>query len=91
MISLIVVALVGIGFTRLTMLALELRDNFDEQYGGEQEVNESSRGFFSSIALSASRSAASLTRSARFASAFVAMMARLASPSGSLRGPHLDQ
>ena len=54
MISLIVVALVGIGFTRLTMLALELRDNFDEQYGGEQEVNESSRGFFSSIALSAS-------------------------------------
>ena len=30
MISLIVVALVGIGFTRLTMLALELRDNFDE-------------------------------------------------------------
>ena len=38
MISLIVVALVGIGFTRLTMLALELRDNFDEQYGSEQEV-----------------------------------------------------
>mmetsp|Transcript_22094 Transcript_22094/g.68004 ORF Transcript_22094/g.68004 Transcript_22094/m.68004 type:complete len:212 (-) Transcript_22094:560-1195(-) len=30
MISLIVVALVGIGFTRLTMLALELRDNYDD-------------------------------------------------------------
>lgn len=35
MISLIVVALVGIGFTRLTMLALELRDNFDEMNGEE--------------------------------------------------------
>ena len=35
MISLIVVALVGIGFTRLTMLALELRDNFDEISGEE--------------------------------------------------------
>ena len=43
MISLIVVALVGIGFTRLTMLALELRDNFDEQYGGEQEVRARAR------------------------------------------------
>lgn len=30
MISLIVVALVGIGFTRLTMLALELRDNYED-------------------------------------------------------------
>lgn len=29
MISLIVVALVGVGFTRLTMLALELRDNYE--------------------------------------------------------------
>ncbi len=29
-VSLVVVVLVGIGFTRLTMLALELRDNFDE-------------------------------------------------------------
>ena len=35
MISLIVVALVGIGFTRLTMLALELRDNYDEAAGEE--------------------------------------------------------
>ena len=35
MISLIVVALVGIGFTRLTMLALELRDNFDDVAGDE--------------------------------------------------------
>ena len=45
MISLIVVALVGIGFTRLTMLALELRDNFDEQYGGEQEVTRARAAF----------------------------------------------
>jgi len=35
MISLVVVALVGIGFTRLTMLALELRDNFDDADGDE--------------------------------------------------------
>ena len=37
MISLIVVALVGIGFTRLTMLALELRDNYDD--AGEEPVD----------------------------------------------------
>mmetsp|Transcript_6128 Transcript_6128/g.18494 ORF Transcript_6128/g.18494 Transcript_6128/m.18494 type:complete len:234 (-) Transcript_6128:462-1163(-) len=35
MISLIVVALVGIGFTRLTMLALELRDNYEDNPSDE--------------------------------------------------------
>ncbi|KAJ8608511.1 hypothetical protein CTAYLR_005720 [Chrysophaeum taylorii] len=41
MISLIVVALVGIGFTRLTMLALELRDNYDD--GANDEPVDLSR------------------------------------------------
>lgn len=39
MISLIVVALVGIGFTRLTMLALELRDNYED--GADEPVDMS--------------------------------------------------
>ena len=34
MLSLIVVILVGICFTRLTMMALEMRDDEEAQYGG---------------------------------------------------------